>query len=562
MLDAEHWVANVRQPVRFSQAIAAAGADHSTFIEINPYPMLTHTIADVLECVASTGRLVVTSATNRAEDQTLFFHSQLATLGVTPPEGSAGRLVDIPPTPWLHSRYWMANPPARARLTGAHPLLGVHVEIPSRREHVWRAEVDTQLIPWLADHEVYGQPVMPTAAFAEMALAAGSEALGLPVHGVGVSRLEVEQMLALDGRTELTTQLVRGANDGIHVEIHSRSNGGDWCRHAVAGVDVVQGDVAVERFGAVGKAATMVSPADFYAALRRTGAHHGQAFAALTRIVRMPGVFAETEIVLPDEAVPHRGYRVHPVMLEAALQSLAAAMPGESLADSAEVSYLPTSLETIRMFGDVGRRARCRAEVVSVDDDDLGVRGRVTMMDDAGITTAEITGVCLRHVQRMRQLGYFANLVGELDALDGGDRSPVDDRHRFGPAPDWSQMSAEDACVELESRLRAILARELQMSASALNIDQPFPELGLDSMMAMTILRETRQLVGIDLSATMFWDHPTISSLVGYLADVLAPQQVLEERDVDLTPESTSSVLDALFDSVESAHAGSESGIR
>jgi acyl carrier protein len=162
----------------------------------------------------------------------------------------------------------------------------------------------------------------------------------------------------------------------------------------------------------------------------------------------------------------------------------------------------------------------------------------------------------------IRQLGYFANLVGELDALNDGDRLTVNDPHRSGPAPDWSQMSAEDVCVELESRLRAILARELQMSASALNIDQPFPELGLDSMMAMTLLRETQQLVGIDLSATMLWNHPTISSLAGYLAEILAPQRESEESDVDLTLDSTSSVLDALFDSVESAQAGSESGIR
>jgi acyl carrier protein len=123
-------------------------------------------------------------------------------------------------------------------------------------------------------------------------------------------------------------------------------------------------------------------------------------------------------------------------------------------------------------------------------------------------------------------------------------------------------MSAEDVYVELESRLRVILARELQMSASAVNLDKPFPELGLDSMMAMTLLREARQLVGFDLSATMLWNHPTISSLAGYVAEILSPPQEPEEIDVDLTLDATSSVLDALFDSVESAEAGSESGIR
>ena len=85
-------------------------------------PDATHAIADTLESAALTKRVVVTSATNRVEDQTLFFHSQLAALGVTAPEGSAGRLVDIPPTPWLHSRYWMANRPVGVRVDRCSPV--------------------------------------------------------------------------------------------------------------------------------------------------------------------------------------------------------------------------------------------------------------------------------------------------------------------------------------------------------------------------------------------------------------------------------------------------------
>ncbi len=49
VLDAEHWVANVRQPVRISQAIAVAARNHGTFIEISPHPLATHAIAEILE---------------------------------------------------------------------------------------------------------------------------------------------------------------------------------------------------------------------------------------------------------------------------------------------------------------------------------------------------------------------------------------------------------------------------------------------------------------------------------------------------------------------------------
>ena len=68
--------------------------------------------------------------------------------------------------------------------------------MPLGRDHVWQADIGTEMMPWLADHKVHGQAVMPAAVFAEMALAAAYEALGLPVDAVQVSGLEVEQPLA------------------------------------------------------------------------------------------------------------------------------------------------------------------------------------------------------------------------------------------------------------------------------------------------------------------------------------------------------------------------------
>jgi phthiocerol/phenolphthiocerol synthesis type-I polyketide synthase D len=403
--DAAYWVANVRNPVQFAQAVTAAAENHATFIEVSPHPLLMHAVTDTLESVKPRGNVLATGTLHHDDHETLTFHTQLASVrpplnGTAQSARNGGRLADIPPTPWLHSRYWLANRPVAKGLTGAHPLLGTHVEMPSGRDHVWQADVGTDVIPWLADHKVHGQVVMPAAGFAEMALAAGSEALGLPVHAVVVNRLEIDQMLPLGGETRVTTQLIRTADDDIRIEIHSRSAGGSWCRHAVARVEVAQATDGAASPAGSAEAGTAVSIADFYTALRRTGAHHGQAFAALTRIIRTSGVSAETEVALPDEATPHRGFRIHPVMLDAALQTLAAAMPTESLTDSTEVTYLPVSFETIRLLGDVGRHARCRADLMSLDDDGAGKLGRITLMDEAGSPTAEITGVYLRRVER------------------------------------------------------------------------------------------------------------------------------------------------------------------
>nr|WP_276075789.1 polyketide synthase dehydratase domain-containing protein [Mycobacterium szulgai] len=211
----------------------------------------------------------------------------------------------------------------------AHPLLGVHVEVPSSHDHVWQADVGTDVCPWLADHRVFGQSIMPAAGYAEIAAAAASEALGLPVNALSINQLEVEQMLTLGGHTQLTTQLIRNGDAKIRIEIYSRSASGDWTRHAVAKAEPNTDSAPEPPLPAAGQPKIAVAPADMYALLRQAGQHYGPAFAALTRIDRLSDGSAETEVTLSADAPRHPGYRIHPALLDAALQSLAAAMSSD-----------------------------------------------------------------------------------------------------------------------------------------------------------------------------------------------------------------------------------------
>ena len=142
--------------------------------------------------------------------------------------------------------------------------------------------------------------------------------------------------------------------------------------------------------------------------------------------------------------------------------------------------------------------------------------------------------------------------------LPSSDESAVSEPQATSPA--WSQMSAEDVHRELEAGLRAILARELHMPEAELELDRPFAELGMNSVMAMSVRRDTELFVGIELSATMLFNYPTIVSLAGHLAKRLLPQPE-SNIELDGLSDSDGSVLSELFDSVESAPAGSERGI-
>jgi phthiocerol/phenolphthiocerol synthesis type-I polyketide synthase D len=163
-----------------------------------------------------------------------------------------------------------------------------------------------------------------------------------------------------------------------------------------------------------------------------------------------------------------------------------------------------------------------------------------------------------------RELAYFDRIASEFEAAVAiVEHRPAAEEAvaAVAEAPDWSTLSAEERLTELQTRLQAILGRELRMSPSSISPDAPFPELGLDSMMAMTVLKETKKLVGLDVSANMLFNHPTIASLATYVAGLLAPPDAPEEDSVGSSTEPERSVLDDLFDSVESASASSESGI-
>lgn len=141
-----------------------------------------------------------------------------------------------------------------------------------------------------------------------------------------------------------------------------------------------------------------------------------------------------------------------------------------------------------------------------------------------------------------------------------GSASAASDEGRIRRATrTWSEMSADDMLNELQIGLRTILARELRMPETELELDRPFSELGFNSVMAMSVRREAEQLVGIELSVTMLWRHATVSSLAGYLAGKLSPQK-FSECDIDV-PNAASGVLDTLFDRAKFAPAGSSSGI-
>jgi len=208
-------------------------------------------------------------------------------------------------------------------------------------------------------------------------------------------------------------------------------------------------------------------------------------------------------------------------------------------------------------------RARHRRGGLTLSIDWVAWRG-VGFGADASLAVAELERLGSRPIEPGEAFEAWEHLATidiaqavVLPVADGGalpaelDGQPANTR-------DWLRLSAAEIESELSEGLLAILARELRMSENDLRVDVPFAELGLNSMMAMSIRREAERLVGVELSTTMLWNHPTVSALAAYLTDRVAPQADSAELGLIGTEiASDIGVLDDLFSSVE---AGASTG--
>jgi acyl-CoA synthetase (AMP-forming)/AMP-acid ligase II/acyl carrier protein len=94
---------------------------------------------------------------------------------------------------------------------------------------------------------------------------------------------------------------------------------------------------------------------------------------------------------------------------------------------------------------------------------------------------------------------------------------------------EWRQAGQVDAAAavtpqssesraDLQSWIAGRLAAAVGIDSSSVDVDEPVARYGLDSLMAVQIAEELSQRLGREVSAALFWDHPTIAELAGALA--------------------------------------------
>jgi malonyl CoA-acyl carrier protein transacylase len=116
-LDAGYWYTNVRETVRFDEAVRALGAaGYRTYIEVSPQPVLTTAIAETLQATVQENQLaadpVITGTLTREQAGPRQLLAALALLHVSgasvnwPAVLPAGRALNLPTYAFQRRRYW------------------------------------------------------------------------------------------------------------------------------------------------------------------------------------------------------------------------------------------------------------------------------------------------------------------------------------------------------------------------------------------------------------------------------------------------------------------------
>ncbi|MEU8080909.1 acyltransferase domain-containing protein [Catellatospora citrea] len=230
--DAAYWVANLRNPVRFDQAVAAAATDgHRLFLEISAHPVVTHSAAETLSTAGITDATVTgTLRRGRPEREAILTAlGQLHCHGARIVWPATAHRVDLPTAAWQHRRYWRsfgtAAASGRRHDPASHTLLGGELAVAGSAVRVWQTRLDEDSRPYPGGHPIHSVEIVPAAVLMQTFLSAS----GAPVLAD----------LRLRTPVPVTPREVQVVADGDTLRLASRTEtddtaAGNWLLHTTA----------------------------------------------------------------------------------------------------------------------------------------------------------------------------------------------------------------------------------------------------------------------------------------------------------------------------------------
>ena len=375
-LDADYWWRNVREPVRFGDAIGELLLQReSVYVELGPEPVLA---SSILDCAAQGRRAVTVVPTLEPSvpdrQAALSSLGQLYTLGfpvrwekLLP----TGKLTRLPTYPWQGESFWAEPEEGRQhRLAPLHQFLGRPQPGP---EPSWTLSLGREDLEGLfSDHRVRGEVILPAALFLESFVSAANQVLETSDLIVERFRVSSPCFLSDEGPTSIRTTL---RTENSELTLHTRGPGQtSWTARCFARTRRLESrdQALTENLDRLrNRCPVEIAPAEGYANLKDIGLDHGPAFRGVEK-VWSGSEEALGRISAPQEISSTLGECwLHPVLTDCCLQTLVFHVARKATHSRL---FLPVSIQEVRVHQRLDEAFWCHTTIRA--------RGRVSIVAD------------------------------------------------------------------------------------------------------------------------------------------------------------------------------------
>lgn len=397
-----YWRENLESPVRFTQALEALLTDETlkinTIIEVGPHSALAGPIRQIRDGLGKSSKdLEYISCLARGENATtrlldlagsLFvkgYAIDLANVNAIEHEAagvierSQGKvLVDLPRYSWNYSNGRnlrsenRINREHRLRKYPRHELLGAKLPGSLRDETLWRNMLDVADLPWLTEHKLGDEPVLPAMGYLAIATEAARQfhgelrelppsfcysfqhmtvkaALKFPPTGTSIEVMTSMQL------SRVSDSILSSTAADFSISTHVN---GIWTEHAVGTVEIKLASPTIDPLFDEQQLQEPKTAHTWYRGFASIDLNYGSAFNGLSDIRTDPWstqATALTRLAPSGTEENDRAYLVHPGTLDTCMQAILIAAHNGSLRDLKE-SFIPVSMENVTVWSRNGQQ--------------------------------------------------------------------------------------------------------------------------------------------------------------------------------------------------------------
>ena len=493
-LDATYWWRNIREPVRFQQAVDGLLQSWNIFIELGGHPVLRGYVQDALNAAEQDGRIVTTLRRDEENAQVLTQAAAALWVAGVPTDWQRyypvpAPVVDLPRYPWEREHHWHTVTSESTRTLAAypvHPLLGHPV---AGHAGEWEQQIDTKRLPFLADHRVGDGLIFPGAGYVELLLAAARERFASSAHLV-IEDLEIVAPLLIDDDDSKVLRV--SVDEGGVATIQARpllQEG--WTLHGKGRIRRGSAGAGPDTLQELSTPPSRLPDFDadqHYRLADMAGLHYGPAFQSVQAgWLQEGGVLARLALPAPADATD---YLLHPALLDGALQLFVDLLAAGGTAQ-AGWGYVPVRVERLSLLA--AAEGVLWASVRLLRRSPQSLLADLSLSDEQGRVVVRCEGVRLRRVRLLR------SDVEHLRYLHS----------RLTPAP---LAHGADARISLDlAAIHTLLADALANSTAAARYIEEFSPLVEGLLRAYGAESTTvsgEQIATADIWQTLLQDYP------------------------------------------------------